>query len=61
MLSLIISTIAFFVIGYYARRWADSNDIPRGMTRNVSIFAAALAAAYAIAWAVDHVAVVAGA
>ncbi|MGH8707765.1 MAG: hypothetical protein ACREVD_06865 [Burkholderiales bacterium] len=55
MLSLIVSTVAFFVLVYCARRWADANDIPRGMTRNVAVFTFALALAYAIAWAVDQV------
>ena len=38
MLSLVVSTIAFFVFGYFIKRWADENDIPKGMTRNISIF-----------------------
>ena len=56
MLSLVISTIAFFVASYYIRRWADNNDIPRGMTRSIGIFVLALALAYAVAWVVDKVA-----
>ena len=56
MLSLVVSTIAFFVFGYFIKRWADENDIPKGMTRNISIFVAALALAYATAWLVDKVA-----
>ena len=54
MLSLVVSTVAFFVFGYFLRRWADENDIPRGMTRSISIFVAALALSYAIAWLVDR-------
>jgi len=53
MLSLVVSTIAFFVFGYFIKRWADENDIPRGMTRNISIFVVALALAYATAWLVE--------
>ena len=56
MLSLVVSTIAFFVFGYFIKRWADENDIPKGMTRNISIFVAALALAYGAAWLVDKVA-----
>ncbi|MDA1116496.1 MAG: hypothetical protein O2979_00510 [Proteobacteria bacterium] len=56
MLSLVISTIAFFVAHYFIKRWADDNDIPKGMTRSISIFIAALAFAYGVAWAVDWVA-----
>lgn len=54
MLSIVVSTIAFFVFGYFIKRWADDNDLPRGMTRSVSIFVAALTLSYAVAWLVDH-------
>jgi VIT1/CCC1 family predicted Fe2+/Mn2+ transporter len=53
MLSIVVSTIAFFVFGYFIKRWADENDLPRGMTRSISIFIAALALSYAVAWLVD--------
>lgn len=53
MLGVVVSTIAFFVFGYFIRRWADQNDFPRGMTRSISIFVAALALSYAVAWLVD--------
>jgi len=53
--SLIVSTIAFFVASYFAKRWADENDLPKGMTRGAAIFAVSLAVAYAAAWVVDHV------
>jgi hypothetical protein len=55
MLSLVVSTLAFFVFGYFIKRWADENDIPKGMTRNVSIFVVALALAYGAAWLVEKV------
>ena len=35
---LIASTIAFFAASYFIKRWMDENDIPKGMTRSVSIF-----------------------
>jgi hypothetical protein len=54
ILNLIVSTIAFFAATYFARRWADENDLPKGMTRGAAIFAVALAVAYGAAWAVDH-------
>lgn len=60
MLSLVISTIAFFVASYYIKRWADNNDFPKGLTRSISIFVFALAIAYAVAWIVDKVAAFAG-
>jgi VIT1/CCC1 family predicted Fe2+/Mn2+ transporter len=56
VLSLVVSTIAFFVASYYLKRWADDNDIPKGMTRNVSIGVAAVAVAYVIGWLIDKVA-----
>ena len=56
MLSLVISTIAFFAASYCIKRWADDNGIPSGMTRNISSFVLALALAYGVAWVVDKVA-----
>jgi len=53
MLSLVISTVAFFVATHYIKRWADANDIPKGMTRSISIFVAAAALSYGVAWIVD--------
>ena len=55
MLSLVVSAIAFFVISYFIKRWADDNDIPKGMTRNVSILVVAVALSYGVAWMVDKV------
>jgi len=54
MLDIVVSTIAFFVSGYFIKRWADANDLPKGMTRSVSIFIAALALSYATTWLVDR-------
>ena len=54
MLSLVVSTIAFFVFSYFGKRWADQNDIPKGMTRNISIFVVALALAYGVAWLIER-------
>ena len=34
MLSLVLSTIAFFVASYYLKRYLDDMDIPKGMTRS---------------------------
>ena len=52
--SLLVSTVAFFVAGYYTKRWLEDNDIPQGMTRGALIFAIGLAAAYGASWIVDH-------
>ena len=55
MLNLVVSTIAFFVFGYFIKRWADDNDLPKGMTRNTCVFVLALALAYGAAWLVDKI------
>jgi hypothetical protein len=52
--SILVSTVAFFVASYFIKRWMDDNDIPKGMTRNVTVFALALAIAYGASWVVDH-------
>lgn len=56
MLSLVISTIAFFIASYFLKRWADENEFPKGMTRSTFIFVLALAIAYGVAWLVDKLA-----
>jgi VIT1/CCC1 family predicted Fe2+/Mn2+ transporter len=53
--SLIASTIAFFVASYFIKRWMDNNDIPKGMTRSLTIFALAAALSYGVGWLVDHI------
>jgi VIT1/CCC1 family predicted Fe2+/Mn2+ transporter len=53
--SIIVSTIAFFAASYFIKRWMDDNDIPKGMTRSITIFTLALAVSYAVGWAVDHI------
>ena len=53
---LIASTIAFFVASYFIKRWMDENDIPKGMTRNLTVFTLAIAVAYGVGWLVDRVA-----
>jgi len=60
MLSIVVSTLAFFVASYFLKRWADDNDLPKGMTRNVSVFVAAIAIAYLVALVVDKVAALGG-
>lgn len=49
MLSLVASTIAFFIASFFIKRRLDSMDIPKGMTRGVVIFVAAAAIAYGVA------------
>ena len=52
---LVASTIVFFVASYFIKRWMDDNDIPKGMTRSVTIFVLAVALAYGVGWLVDHI------
>jgi hypothetical protein len=56
MASFILSTVAFFVAGFFLRRYLDDIDVPRGMTRNTIVFLAALLVAYAVAYVVDLIA-----
>ncbi len=53
MLSLLLSTIAFFVATYFIRRYLDGMDIPKTMTRGIVVFVLALAVAYGIAFLVE--------
>jgi VIT1/CCC1 family predicted Fe2+/Mn2+ transporter len=56
MLSIVISTIAFFVASFFIKRHLEGMDIPKGMTRNVTVFVLALLVAYGVAAAVDWLA-----
>jgi hypothetical protein len=51
--SLILSTIAYFAASYFIKRWMDENDIPKGVTRSLTVFALAIAVAYGVGWLVD--------
>ena len=54
MIGIVVSTIAFLVFSYYIKRWADDNDLPKGMTRSISILVLAAVLAYGVAWFVDR-------
>lgn len=54
MLSMVLSTIAFFIASYYLRRYMDDADIRKGVTRSVLIFSLALAASYVVALTADY-------
>ena len=54
MLSLVLSTIAFFVASYYLKRYLDDMDIPKGMTRSALIFSIALLISYIVALIADY-------
>jgi len=53
MLSLIVSTIAFFVASFFIKRYLDGMGLPKTMVRGMVVFILALAVAYGIAFAVD--------
>ena len=56
MLSLILSTIAFFIVSFLIKRYMDYVDMPKGIARSALIFSLALAIAYGVAVVVDWVA-----
>ena len=53
MLSIILSTIAFFAVRYYVARYLDDLGIPKTFTRAAVAFCAALLVAYLVAYGVD--------
>ena len=55
MLSLVLSTVAFFVASYFIKRHFDAMALPKGMTRSMLAFSLALAISYAIAFIADKV------
>jgi hypothetical protein len=60
MLGIALSTIAFFVAGYFIRRYLDGIGIPKTMVRGMLVFVLALAAAYGVAFLVDRAAALLG-
>ena len=54
MLSIFLSTVAFFVATYYLKRYLEDMGIPKGMTRGALIFSIALLISYLVAVAADH-------
>jgi hypothetical protein len=55
LVSLVVSTVAFFAASYFIRRRLDAMDIPKGMTRSITIFVLALGVAYGAAFLVDRI------
>jgi VIT1/CCC1 family predicted Fe2+/Mn2+ transporter len=53
MLSIVVSTIAFFVVAFFIKRWLDGMGIPKTMTRNLVVFVAAALVSYGVAFVVD--------
>lgn len=54
MLTIVPSTLAFFVSSYFLKRYLEELGIPRGMTRGAPIFSIALLVSYLAALAADH-------
>jgi hypothetical protein len=61
--NIIISTIVFMAAAWYANRVLDAQEIPKGMTRSLSVFALAYLLSWgggeAVDWAVGTPAVAA--
>ena len=55
MLSLVLSTVAFFVASYFAKRYLDDMGMPKGAVRTLWIFCVAAAVSYGVAFVVDWV------
>ena len=53
MLSLAVSTVAYFVASHFITRYLDDMEAPKGFTRSLLIFCAALLIAYGVAFVVD--------
>jgi uncharacterized membrane protein YjfL (UPF0719 family) len=53
VLSLVVSTIVYFIASYYIKRQLDENQIPKSMTRGFVIFCLALGISYAVASLID--------
>jgi hypothetical protein len=55
LVSLVVSTIAFFVASYFIKHHLDEMGIPKGLTRSIVIFVLALGVAYGIAFLLERV------
>jgi len=53
MLSLVVSTIVYFVASYFFKRYLEGMGIEKTMTRGIVVFTGAILAAYAAGAAVD--------
>jgi hypothetical protein len=53
MLSLVLSTVAYFIASFFIKRHLEGMGIPKGMTRGLVIFVLAAAVAYGVAFLID--------
>ena len=55
MSNLVISTIVFFIVAWFANRYLDEQGIPKGMTRGVMVFFVASMVSWGAGDAVDWI------
>lgn len=55
MAGIIVSTIAFFIASFFIKRYLNDMGIPKGMARNATVFALALAVSYGVQVAVQWI------
>ena len=55
MLSIVISTIVYFVASFFIKRRFVDMGLPAGMTRGLMVFCLSVAVAYGAAAAVDWI------
>lgn len=53
MLSIVLSTIAFVIASFFAKRYLEDMGIPKGMLRNLVVFCIATVISYGVSEAVD--------
>ncbi len=53
MISIVLSTIAFFVASFFIKRYLNEIGVPKTMTRGLVVFTLALVIAYGVAFIVD--------
>ena len=56
MLSIVLSTVAFFMAAYFVKRYLENMGISKGMTRGLVVFCLAALISYGVAWIVDWLA-----
>jgi len=52
VLSIVLSTVAFFAATFFIQRHFEGMGIPKGLTRAIVVFTLALAVAYGVAYGV---------
>ncbi|MBI2747763.1 MAG: hypothetical protein HYX43_00095 [Burkholderiales bacterium] len=55
MLSIVLSTVAFFAANFFIKRQLEDMGIPKGMTRALVVFTLAIAVAYGVAFLTDRI------